>query len=139
MNLKSVKISTVFISQLLKRKKYLKKELLPNKRSKSFKEFQGTLIGINDDNSFLKLTFLPSFDDSLIVKISGKNIHFILDEIHNKISVFIKRNNDKKKLIKHLTAVINLHPSSYLIKTVEKFPMNYNYKVSYNKKELLNK
>ena len=72
--------------------KYLKKELIPNKRSKSFKEFQGTLIGINDDNSFLKLTFLPSFDDSLIVKISGKNIHFILDEIHNKISVF----NEKK-------------------------------------------
>ena len=72
--------------------KYLKKELLPNKRSKSFKEFQGTLIGINNDNSFLKLTFLPSFDDSLIVKISGKDIHFILDEIHNKISVF----NEKK-------------------------------------------
>ena len=61
------------------------------------------------------------------------------EEGNNKISVFIKRNNDKKKLIKHLTAVINLHPSSYLIKTVEKFPMNYNYKVSYNKKELLNK
>ena len=72
--------------------KYLKKELIPNKRSKSFKEFQGTLIGINNDNSFLKLTFLPSFNDSLIVKISGKNIHFILDEIHNKISVF----NEKK-------------------------------------------
>ena len=61
------------------------------------------------------------------------------EEGNNKISVFIKRNNDKKKLIKHLTTVINLHPSSYLIKTVEKFPMNYNYKVSYNKKELLNK
>ena len=72
--------------------KYLKKELIPNKRSRSFKEFQGTLTGINSNDSFLKLTFLPSLSDSLIVKISGGNMHFILDEIHNKILVF----NEKK-------------------------------------------
>ena len=75
--------------------KYLKKQLILNKRSKSFKEFQGTLIGINSDNSFLKLTFLPSLTDSVIVKISGKHTHFILDEIHNKISVFNEKNPKK--------------------------------------------
>tara|TARA_B110000438_G_scaffold291389_1_gene328275 strand:- start:6088 stop:7086 length:999 start_codon:yes stop_codon:yes gene_type:complete len=75
--------------------KYLKKELLPNKRSKSFKEFQGTLIGVNNNNSFLKLTFMPSFENSLIVKISGDNMHFILDELHNKISVFNEKKSKK--------------------------------------------
>ncbi len=75
--------------------KYLKKELILNKRSKSFKEFQGTLIGINNNDSFLNLTFLPSFSDSLIVKISGVHMHFILDEIHGKITVF-NENKSKK-------------------------------------------
>ncbi|WP_182126146.1 Gfo/Idh/MocA family oxidoreductase [Nitrosopumilus sp. b2] len=75
--------------------KYLKKELIHNKRSKSFKEFQGTLTGINDNDSFLNLTFLPSFSDSLIVKISGAHMHFILDEINSKILVF-NENKPKK-------------------------------------------
>ena len=75
--------------------RYLKKKLILNKRSAFFKEFQGTLIGSNNDGSFLKLTFLPSIGNALIIKISGENIHFIIDELNNKISVFNEKKSKK--------------------------------------------
>ena len=60
-----------------------------------------------------------------------------LKEDNNKILVFIKENKSIEKLKKCLSSIIKLHPSSYLIKIVKEFPLNKNFKISYNKSELL--
>ena len=52
---------------------------------------------------------------------------------NNKILVYIKVRNKSEELKKYLSSKINLHPSSFLINKIKEFPLNKNYKISYNK------
>ena len=54
----------------------------------------------------------------------------------NKITVFVKEFENKKKLIDHLHQNTQLHPSVFLIKKLDKLPLNKNYKISYDNKNL---
>ena len=54
----------------------------------------------------------------------------------NKITIFVKELNVEKKLNKHLSKLTQLHPSVFSIKKLDNFPININYKISYNNKIL---
>ena len=54
----------------------------------------------------------------------------------NKITVFIKKNGNEKKLKDYLAKFTQLHPSTFFIKELDKFPLNKNYKISYENKNL---
>ena len=55
----------------------------------------------------------------------------------NKILIYIKEKKDIKKLRNSLPNITNLHPTVFLIKIVKKFPLNKNFKLSYES-EVLN-
>ncbi|MBD1156629.1 AMP-binding protein [Pelagibacterales bacterium SAG-MED20] len=59
-----------------------------------------------------------------------------MQEKENMINVFVKDDFELEKLKKHLTSVTKIHPSVFIFKTIKDFPLNKNYKISYNK-ELL--
>ena len=54
----------------------------------------------------------------------------------NKITIFVKGFDDEKKLRDYLSKNTQLHPSVFLIKKLDKFPLNRNYKISYDDKNL---
>jgi len=54
----------------------------------------------------------------------------------NKITIFIKKLDDGKKLKSYLGKLTQLHPSVFSIKRLDKFPLNKNYKISYDNKNL---
>ena len=54
----------------------------------------------------------------------------------NMITVFIKNDVELEKLKKHITSITKLHPSVFVFKTIKDFPLNKNYKISYNKEVL---
>ena len=54
----------------------------------------------------------------------------------NKITVYIKKTAHEKKLVTNLNKLTQLHPSVFLIKKLEKLPMNENFKISYEDKIL---
>ena len=54
----------------------------------------------------------------------------------NKITIFIKKLDDGKKLKNYLGKLTQLHPSVFSIKRLDKFPLNKNYKISYDNKNL---
>ena len=54
----------------------------------------------------------------------------------NKITIFVKEFKDEKKLKNYLSENTQLHPSVFLIKKLDKFPLNRNYKISYEDKNL---
>ena len=54
----------------------------------------------------------------------------------NKITIYIKEQKNFIKIKKSLPNITQLHPSTFLIKMIDKFPINKNYKISYNSKKL---
>jgi long-chain acyl-CoA synthetase len=54
----------------------------------------------------------------------------------NKITIFIQNSKAEKKLKKVINNFTSLHPSVFIIKILKKFPLNKNYKVSYNSESL---
>ena len=49
----------------------------------------------------------------------------------NKITIFIQENKEQKKLRESISNFTSLHPSIFTIKVMKKFPLNKNYKISY--------
>lgn len=72
--------------------------------------------------------------EEMIYKIGIKSLCF--QEISNKIVIYIKKLNDKKKIINFLKNSVNLHISVFTVKIIKKFPRNLNYKISYDRKLL---
>ena len=69
--------------------------------------------------------------EDIILNFGFKNI--CMQEKENMINVFIKDNFELEKLKKHITSVTKIHPSVFIFKIVKDFPLNKNYKISYNK------
>ena len=69
--------------------------------------------------------------EDIILNFGFKNI--CMQEKENMINVFIKDNFELEKLKKHITSVTKIHPSAFIFKIVKDFPLNRNYKISYNK------
>ena len=69
--------------------------------------------------------------EDIILNFGFKNI--CMQEKENMINVFIKDNFELEKLKKHITLVTKIHPSAFIFKIVKDFPLNRNYKISYNK------
>ena len=56
--------------------------------------------------------------------------------LDNKITIFIQDPKVEKKLKRIINNFTSLHPSVFIIKVLKKFPLNKNYKVSYNSESL---
>tara|TARA_B110001452_G_scaffold253508_1_gene244300 strand:- start:17456 stop:18868 length:1413 start_codon:yes stop_codon:yes gene_type:complete len=56
-----------------------------------------------------------------------------MQEKENMINVFVKDDFELEKLKKHITSVTKIHPSVFIFKIIKDFPLNKNYKISYNK------
>jgi long-chain acyl-CoA synthetase len=56
-----------------------------------------------------------------------------MQEKENIINIFVKDDFELEKLKKHLTLVTKIHPSVFIFKIIKNFPLNKNYKTSYNK------
>jgi len=69
--------------------------------------------------------------EDIILNFGFKNI--CMQEKENMINVFIKDNFELEKLKKHITSDTKIHPSAFIFKIVKDFPLNRNYKISYNK------
>ena len=69
--------------------------------------------------------------EDIILNFGIKNI--CMQEKENMINIFIKDNFELEKLKKHITSVTKIHPSVFIFKIVKDFPLNKNYKISYNK------
>jgi acyl-coenzyme A synthetase/AMP-(fatty) acid ligase len=69
--------------------------------------------------------------EEIILDFGAENI--CLEEKQNKILVFVKNYKKIKTLKKYLIDLTNLHASSIEIRNIKEFPLNSNYKISYNK------
>ena len=54
----------------------------------------------------------------------------------NKIIIYMKEIKNIQELRKSLPNLTNLHPSVFSIKIIQKFPLNKNFKLSYESKIL---
>jgi long-chain acyl-CoA synthetase len=72
--------------------------------------------------------------EDIILNLGFENL--CMQEKENMINVFIKNNLELEKLKKYITLVTKIHPSVFVFKIVKDFPLNKNYKISYDK-ELL--
>ena len=72
--------------------------------------------------------------EEIILKFGSESM--CIGEKENKISIFVTNNKKINELKKYLVTLTNLHPSTFLIKVIDKFPLNKNLKKSYQK-ELL--
>ena len=69
--------------------------------------------------------------EEIILEYGAENI--CLEEKLNKILVFVRNYKKIKMLKKYLIDLTSLHPSSIEIRNIKEFPLNSNYKISYNK------
>jgi|TARA_B110000914_G_scaffold225686_1_gene247145 long-chain acyl-CoA synthetase len=68
--------------------------------------------------------------ESIISDFGFKNI--CIQEKENKINVLIKGDFQLEKLKEYLVSITKIHPSVFIFKTVKDFPLNKNFKTSYN-------
>lgn len=54
----------------------------------------------------------------------------------NKITIFVKESKEAEILKNRIYDLTNLHPSVFIIKIINKFPLNKNYKISYDNESL---
>ena len=54
----------------------------------------------------------------------------------NKITIFVKQSKEVENLKKRIKDLTNLHPSVFTIKILNKFPLNKNFKISYENESL---
>ena len=59
-------------------------------------------------------------------------------EEENKITIFVKNLNEIEKLKEYLSKSTQLHPTTFIFKKINNFPLNKNYKISYSD-EIANK
>ena len=88
-------------------------------RSDKFIKIQGNRLNLEDIE-----IYTSSFGIKTVCKLNKKN----------KITIFIEKNIDEKMLLKKIKDKITIHPSNFLIKKINKFPINKNLKISYNNK-----
>ena len=88
-------------------------------RSDKFIKIQGNRLNLEDIE-----IYTSSFGIKTVCKLNKKN----------KITIFIEKNIDEKTLLKKIKDKITIHPSNFLIKKINKFPINKNLKISYNNK-----
>ena len=88
-------------------------------RSDKFIKIQGNRLNLEDIE-----IYTSSFGIKTVCKLNKKN----------KITIFIEKNIDEKTLLKKIQDKITIHPSNFLIKKINKFPINKNLKISYNNK-----
>ena len=79
-----------------------------------------------------------------LILVSSNNIFSILEieilkgsDNLSKIAFIhfgIEKNIDEMMLLKRIKDKISIHPSNFLIKKINKFPINKNFKISYNHK-----
>ena len=75
--------------------------------------------------------------EGIISKFGFENVCMQDQDKENIINIFVKGEFELKTLKQHLTLVTKIHPSVFVFKTVKNFPLNKNFKISYNQ-ELLN-
>lgn len=66
---------------------FLVKKIFENKRGSDYKEFHGTLIGLND-NGLVSLTFLPLNKQEINIRIYADGKYAEIDELRNKAFIF---------------------------------------------------
>jgi acyl-coenzyme A synthetase/AMP-(fatty) acid ligase len=69
--------------------------------------------------------------EDIILNFGFENI--CMQEKENTINVFIKDSFELEALKKNIMSVTKIHPSVFTFKIVKEFPLNKNYKISYNK------
>ncbi|MAV05594.1 MAG: AMP-dependent synthetase [Candidatus Pelagibacter sp.] len=67
--------------------------------------------------------------ESNILKFGIQSICKVNQE--NKITIFIRETKEEKKVKESISNFTSLHPSVFIIKVMKKFPLNKNYKISY--------
>ncbi|MFX0204495.1 MAG: Gfo/Idh/MocA family oxidoreductase [Candidatus Hodarchaeota archaeon] len=63
---------------------FLYNRIFPNKRGRNFKEFAGTIIGSNDKESVMTISFLPINNLPRTVTIVGDDLYIVVDETNEK-------------------------------------------------------
>jgi long-chain acyl-CoA synthetase len=69
--------------------------------------------------------------EDIILNFGLENI--CMQEKENTINVYIKDDFELEKVKKQIISVTKIHPSVFFFKIVKNFPLNKNYKISYNK------
>ncbi len=69
-----------------------------------------------------------------ISKLGIQSICKLIQE--NIITIFVRKKKEEKIVRDNVKNLSNLHPSIFKIKIIKKFPMNKNFKISYNDKRL---
>jgi len=73
---------------------FLIKKIFENKRGDDFKEFQGTLVGINQ-HGLVSLTFLPLEKQEISIQIYGDGKSIKIDELENDAHIFNQKGKNK--------------------------------------------
>lgn len=88
-------------------------------RSDKFIKIQGNRLNLSDIELYLSGLGIKS-----VCKLNREN----------KISVFIEKNMNETMILKKIREKITIHPNNFLIKKIDRFPLNKNLKISYNHK-----
>ncbi len=88
-------------------------------RSDKFVKIQGNRLNLEDIE-----TYTYNFGVKSVCKLNKQN----------KISIFIEKDIDERMLLNEIKKRVTVHPSNFIIKKIKKFPLNKNFKISYNDK-----
>ena len=88
-------------------------------RCDKFIKIEGKRLNLEDIEMYTK-----SFGIKSICKLSKQN----------KIIIFIENNANEHMLLKKIKDRITIHPNNIIIKKINKFPINKNFKISYKHK-----
>jgi len=88
-------------------------------RSDKFVKIQGNRLNLEDIERYTS-----NFGVKSICKLNKQN----------KISIFIEKDIDERMLLDEIKKRVTVHPSNFIIKKIKKFPLNKNFKISYNDK-----
>jgi len=88
-------------------------------RSDKFVKIQGNRLNLEDIERYTS-----NFGVKSVCKLNKQN----------KISIFIEKNIDERMLLDEIKNRVTVHPSNFIIKKIKKFPLNKNFKISYNDK-----
>ena len=88
-------------------------------RSDKFVKIQGNRLNLEDIERYTS-----NFGVKSVCKLNKQN----------KISIFIEKDIDERMLLNEIRNRVTVHPSNFIIKKIKKFPLNKNFKISYNDK-----
>ena len=99
-----------------------------------------TSFKIGNTTAVLSIGFLGNvfvFEDQIENNISKFGIETLCKvNEENKITIFVKQSKEVENLKKRIKDLTNLHPSVFTIKILNKFPLNKNFKISYENESL---